>query len=732
MRISSLFVLVVSMGVTVAARAQTPLTYSGCYAPPEVQAAYDTTLSQDSLVKLKIKERNELLQKTYDDLLAKYPRDYSLLLRQYSLAQDKINSDQTLSPEASKAALDAERERWVKNAKEHPDDALALLMAGRVLLDKDKPEAIRLMESAKAKAPDFPWPAHELIMPYAWGEQKDDTKMKENLERFYTLCPAWIGPNLTEDTFWLTRNADIAAKTVAPLRARLEKETEPKRLEAYQVLWQREFLTRPVTEYDAEREQVKKDLKRLEALVPNGDAVWRDFLIQGYTMSGASNEELARMEDAANHDFPHAEPTFNRLWKQFDKEHPRPDGQRDTEAWKAYHAAQIEMIKKALKEFPDVASVQRGMLLMMASNDPYISREDGLAALDGYLETNEEYGRYGLPYWFDANDPPSFLLDHGWEPGFALDLLKKTSTYKDGGHKGDWGDSVTLGLILKAAALAHKPEEAQRFRSVIEGSPPEDKGHLEQYWTNRARFAVLDNRPQDALIYYRRALDSRTQEPEYQMGVLRDDLMTEFHDLWRAQGGTEDAWSAWNPPATEEKAEAKTGDPAPSKDGNLAAKDKPAAGKEKTATPKRGDWKEVTEKMPDFEFTDFSGKLWRQKDLHGKAVIITSWATWCGPCRMQDKLLQKFYEKVKDRKDLVVLTFNVDQNPGLVAPFMRKEGYTFPALAASSFKSDFVPRTWVIDTQGKWRWVRNGSFGKSYAEFEKGLLDQIAQAEVKQ
>jgi thiol-disulfide isomerase/thioredoxin len=746
MRISGVFLLAILAGVSIDSHAQTALTYSGCEAPPEVRAAYNGTLSQDSLVKLKLKERDALQRQVIGDLLAKYPREYSLYVQQMNLVQYSSQPD-------AKAAFDALRDRWVKNAHEHPDDALALLLAGKILDGKDMPEVIRLMEAAKAKAPNFPWPAHELTTIYWRGKFADEAKMKENLESFYSLCPTWTVSNSYEiqvENFRLQKDLPLVAKTAVALRAALEIETDPKRLEDYQILWQREFLTRPPSEHAALRAQIKQDLKRLETLVPNGDVEWRSFLIAGYKLSGASNEELDLMQDAVARDFPHSGVAESKLWKQFNKEHPRPDGQKDAAAWKAYESANVEVIKKIIRDFPDDVFAQRSEFFTIAREDEYISKEDGLAALDRYIKANDEYGGLGI-LSFGPSYLSGFLLDHGWEPERALEILKGTSTYKDGGHtKVDWQSDISekdlkrfkkfqaredreiIGMILKAAALAGKPDEALKFRAAVEEAPPEDEGALEQYWTNRAHFAALDKRPLDALVYYRLALDNRREAPEYHQGILRDDLTTDFHALWTAQGGTEAAWAAWNPPASAEAAK-----PAPEKGTNAAPTAGSAADAKKAAAKQpESDWKPVETKMPSFELSDFAGKTWRQKDLQGKVVLIVSWATWCGPCRMQDLQLQKFYEKVKDRKDLVILSFNVDENPGEVLPFMQQQKYTFPVLAAFSYSEEikhFVPRAWIIDAKGNWRWVKNGyDEAKTYAEFEKEMLDQIEKAKTVQ
>jgi len=108
-----------------------------------------------------------------------------------------------------------------------------------------------------------------------------------------------------------------------------------------------------------------------------------------------------------------------------------------------------------------------------------------------------------------------------------------------------------------------------------------------------------------------------------------------------------------------------------------------------------------------------SGKTWRLKDLAGKKVFINVWATWCGPCQGELPHLQKFYEKVKDRSDIQVLTFNLDDDLGLVAPYMKEKGYTFPVLPAVStvvtlLDGFAIPQNWLIDPEGVWRWKQIG------------------------
>jgi hypothetical protein len=502
-RPASIFFIVLAFG-SISSYAQTASIQYGCEAP-EVRAAFETTLSSDELVKLTIKQQTARRQQVLDALIAKYPHEYLLYRDHLFLAVDPRR-------EGWEASLPAIREHWVSNAKSHPDDPMALMLAGKALADTDPAKAIRLLDAAQAKAPEFPWPSFELANIYWREKYADDAKLKENIERFYALCPAWVDSTYFGNQiegFKLRKDLPLVAKISVAMRAELAKQTDPRLLEDYQILWQREFLTRPPSEHDAERAQIRQDLDRVQAVMPHGDVQWRLFLISGYQLAGASNE-LALMRSQAAKDFPHQAPAEQLEQERWDKQHPLPDGQKDGAAWKAYYVAKVEHVKRLISEYPDDPYLQRTEFFFTVQDDEYVSEADGLAAVDRYLKSMDVYGGYGI-LSADPTALPKFLLEHGWQPARALELLKRTSTYRDGGHtKEKWGQSLdadtvkrfhrqmvsldleNLGLILKAATLAGKPEETMPFRAVIEGPPPENTKDLERYWTNRARFAALD------------------------------------------------------------------------------------------------------------------------------------------------------------------------------------------------------------------------------------------------
>jgi thiol-disulfide isomerase/thioredoxin len=687
-------------------QAQTALPLPGCEASPEVRKTLDEKLDYNELDKVKYTERMAFKRQVLEDLVAKYPRE----LESNEALHNFINQ---YFPDEYPAF----RERWIKSSKDNPDDPLALLLGGEAQLGKDTPEAIRLMEAAKTKAPSFPWPALKLAGLYADGKRADPVKMKENIEAFFAACPAstdgyaqWL---LTKDPSLQPKVAKVVA---AASRARLEKETDPKKLREYGSLWGQEFRIRPPKEYDAERIQVAQDLKRLEALNPKGDAEWQGFLIKGYKQSGTSKEALTAMEDRLISEYPHSNQAEDIVSKRWNSTHKEPEDQSDAAAWAKYYKLDEETEKAWIHDYPDDRYMQRFGWFDEIQYDDTIPEKEAIAALDAYQQAVKDYSGSGMSWYYNHN-LADYLLRHDWQPARALDLVKQAQTELAKGRvrdqdnddlsdkelkdRKDWQTKQDLdfnGLLLKAALQASLPDEASKLRASVEAPPPEDKKLLSAYWLNRARFEAVQKHAQDALTYYQLALQTRSEAPKAFHGKLRDDVTDEAHTLWKTQGGTEVAWAVWSKP--------------------------PAAAPEQLA---EGRWEKPTKTLPVFELSDLSGKTWRLKDLEGKTLLINVWATWCGPCQMELPHLQKFYEKIKGRTDIQILTFDVDSNPGLLDPFLKEKGYTFPVLSAYTLEAanGGIPQNWIVDPHGSWKWTQLGYRPGSDADFEKEMLEKL-------
>lgn len=686
MRVAVLVIAMSWLAGTCAAQGSLP----GCEARPEVRQVLQEKLRSEDLDKLKYVDRVARQHEVLDDLIAKYPRE----LEPYRRLINFVHHDTDDYP-----ALQA---RYREQAKQHQDDPLVLYLAGAVLFHTDTPESIRLEVAAKAKAPDFAWPNLQLAEIYSSGKLVDKKKSAQYLATFFADCPG----STDRRAHWLLAmvgDKELQARVAADLRKRLTAETDPEELKQYETLWGLEFRTRPPQEHAALREQVAADLKRVEALKSKPDGAWMAFVRKGYKQSGASDADLTALDNRILKDFPSSDTAYTVAYDRWKKAHKEPEDQKDAKAWAAYDQAYREALKGWIRDFTDVTFLARQSWFYEVFDDDTIPEKEGIAVLDHYLKSSLDYDRARSYTYLNAAE---YLIVHKWEPKRALELVHKAQPLvakelADEGREDNlaadkqedaeksviYEQQNLAGLMLRAAKLAGKPAEAQALRASVEGPLPKAKTRESDYWLNRARLAVLENRKADGLTYYQLALETRATPPSPWHGKLEDSLTDEARSLWKEMGGTEVAWAVWSKPPASKPAE-------------LA----------------EGRWEKPKRQIPAFELADLSGKTWKLKTLEGKTLLINLWATWCGPCNAELPHFQKLYEKVKDRPDFQILTFNIDEDLGLVEPFMKEKGYTFPVLPAYSLVVNLldgyaIPQNWVVDPAGTWRWTQIGFGG---------------------
>ena len=698
-------VLACSTGITAETRTdQLP----GCEANPEVRHTIEHGLDAKVLDTMKFRDRLAWERQVLEGLNARYPREFEPYQRLVEeLRQEAPDQFWSL------------RERLVKMAKENPDDPLALLLAGLVLRGKDTPESIRLLESAKSKAPNFAWPTKELAGEYFSGKHADVNKLKQNLEIFFSLCPSSTDRYAQ---FLLAKHPELQPKVAAGLRTRLEKETDPKRLEDHSILWGLEFRSHAPAEHDKLRAQVARDLKRLETLHPDRDAEWQAFLINGYKQSGASHETINAMQDRLIREYPHSNQASDILQDHWAKANKEPEDQADTDAWSKHQRDYENAVKGWIGDYPENSFLQRYAWFYAIQNNDTISEQEGTAALNAYLQSVKDFDPPSFRMW-QYSQAAEFLIQHRWQPTRAMELMKEARASQENNLASEEEDDnlsddqmkdrneqevrvaqYLNGLMLRAAGQAGLQDEVLGLKVSIEAPPPPDKKFQSGYWLNRARFEALQNHRQDALAYYQLALQTRLEPPNWSRGKLQDDLTDEARALWKSQGGSDAAWALWS---------------------------KPVSGSAEQLA--EGRWEKPAKAIPAFELSDLSGKTWRLKELGGKTLLINVWATWCGPCQAEMPHLQKFYEDIKNRSDIQLLTFNVDEELGLVAPYMKEKGYTFPVLPAFStvvtlLDGYAIPQNWLIDATGTWRWRQIGWGGESEADFEEEILEHLQSA----
>jgi len=629
--------------------AQSSLLLPGCEPRPEVRQILRDKLSQEALQQMKFTERVAFRRRVLEDLIAKYPREVEPYRR-------LINATFLEDTDQYPALVD----RYRKQAEEHPDDPLALYVAGLALSGRDTPQSIRFLERARVQAPNFAWPALELAHIYAPATKRaDKSEAAEEIAAFFTACPSSTDGD-AQRLLNRAGSSELQARVAAALRARLATETDPQRLKDYKTLWGLEFRTHPPQEHPPVRNQVAADLKRLESLNPNPDAAWLVFLKDGYKQSGAAPETVTAMEDRVLHAFPRSDEAYRIVSDRWDKSHKEPEDAKDTAAWDKYNREYDAALNGWIARFTDSRCLQHEAWFESIADEPDVPAEEGLRALDDYLKYAGDYQQPSFGMYLQA---AGFLIDHKWQPQRAIDVLRNFDKAMDEWHARVSGDNLSAdeekmwtfnefvrrqsgaGGVLVAARLAEQPKAAELVKAFVERELPPGIGPWAEatYWQNRARLAALEGSKADALTYYQKALHTRKAPPEPYQGHVRDDLLDEARALWQQLGGTETAWKIWSkPPAAKIQELAESGFEKPGKT------------------------------MPAFELADLSGKTWRLKDLAGRAVLINVWATWCGPCQRELPHIEKLYEKVKERPDLQILTLPIDQDLGAVAPFMKE------------------------------------------------------------
>ena len=109
---------------------------------------------------------------------------------------------------------------------------------------------------------------------------------------------------------------------------------------------------------------------------------------------------------------------------------------------------------------------------------------------------------------------------------------------------------------------------------------------------------------------------------------------------------------------------------------------------------------------PDFSLPALAGADGSLSDYRGSWVLLTFWATWCGPCRSELPTLEALHRSYEN-EGLVVVGVSVDTDSAPVAPFVAQMELSFPnywdgsGRVGSSYLAASIPMTYLIDPDGR-------------------------------
>lgn len=135
--------------------------------------------------------------------------------------------------------------------------------------------------------------------------------------------------------------------------------------------------------------------------------------------------------------------------------------------------------------------------------------------------------------------------------------------------------------------------------------------------------------------------------------------------------------------------------------------------------------------LPDFTFTDPSGKKLRTEDLKGKPVLINLWATWCGPCVLEMPTLDALAAAKAGKLQVLTISQDLDKADAVAAFFKdRKLAHLAPWLdpenaLSQHYNTGVLPTTVLYDAKGREVWRMIGSHDWSGPRTEALLADTL-------
>jgi tetratricopeptide (TPR) repeat protein len=586
----------------------------------------------------------------------------------------------------------------------HLNDPIFLYLAAEARMGRKTEEAIANLHRAIELSPSFGLPHLLLAQIYFSHAYENTTEGNRQLGRFAESCP--VSVRALGTVKW-SKDKELIAREAARLRHNIEARTDSEAVAAYPTLWSFEGALERSDQQSENLVRLRHDLDRLFTPAFVRNSAWL-ATIQVTDFFDGAPEGLGRK---AQHEvaalYPNSDAALGEEYANLTTGFPFPrNGSSDqiTAYWRQKWHAILPLARKwpatewvfadtaiAVAEDHSATPQEVGEVIALFESairqDPdgghtsppqSISVAQALIERGGPFDTIPELAMAGFTATArqlgpdtvnDVNGPTEGSLSFLRNVWYLMGYVPLAEAYVRLGRLGDASEALSqAALKLQALHPGENASSNDKARYADLAAP---------FWFVRGLYAEKDGRKIDALVDYRNAL---TLYPPRRPGPdRRDEVMASAERVWKELGGTSQGWNDWAAASS------------------LAGFYGGAGGSQA--------WSKLAESSPDLVFTDALGNHWNPRELAKKTTFVSMWASWCGPCRAELPYLEKLYLHFRDRNDVAILAFNVDDNPKAMTTALQELRVSIPSIAARDFAYSIVPEmalpaNWII-TPGK-------------------------------
>jgi len=117
----------------------------------------------------------------------------------------------------------------------------------------------------------------------------------------------------------------------------------------------------------------------------------------------------------------------------------------------------------------------------------------------------------------------------------------------------------------------------------------------------------------------------------------------------------------------------------------------------------------ISKSAPEFTLPALSGETVSLADYRGRKIVVVSyWASWCGPCKVELPELREFYKRYHQADaNFEILAISIDEEKANAEKYAAAEKLPFPVLfdpqskTADAYSVEGIPTMFVIDKDGK-------------------------------